>query len=130
MPLGTCVSEALGCDSANLAPSWMAAQSMNLFSGFQDHLGPTNDDLLSQASKGQQALIFAGKFIFTTNSIFTAKHLLLHDCLYVLRLLETFLCVWGQLFLTPRLVGAQVLTLRFMALGKSRKNSSIYAHSM
>ncbi|GLI68585.1 hypothetical protein VaNZ11_013055, partial [Volvox africanus] len=60
MPLGARESEALGCDTLNFAPLWMASPAMNLFGGFQDHLGSQNDDLLGQTPEGQQALIFAG----------------------------------------------------------------------
>ncbi|GIL61119.1 hypothetical protein Vafri_15516 [Volvox africanus] len=60
MPLGARESKALGCDTSNFAPLWMASPAMNLFGGFQDHLGSQNDDLLGQTPEGQQALIFAG----------------------------------------------------------------------
>ncbi|GLC51592.1 hypothetical protein PLESTB_000519200 [Pleodorina starrii] len=60
MPLGACATEALvGCDSAPFAPSWMAAPAMNLFGGFQDHLGTANEDLLGPTPEGQVSL-FAG----------------------------------------------------------------------
>ncbi|GFR48619.1 hypothetical protein Agub_g10533, partial [Astrephomene gubernaculifera] len=53
MPSCVGIEEALRDTDVRFTAAWsMAAPALNLFGGFQDHLGPTNDELLGQRPQG------------------------------------------------------------------------------